>query len=147
MLLAFITPRINEMIDKSVISHTTESLNGINEQVMDVMTSTGQQREILFSIKKGEYTFDCSNKTIFYTLKNSNYKYSEPNVSFKQGEILVLTKDNGAKKYDIILLLNYSSFNLTFTNQQIVKHLTSSPVEYTLVIQNKGDKQINFETR
>ena len=147
MIIAVITPKINQMIDKTTLTHSLESLNSINEQIMDTMTSAGQQREIILNAKKGEYVINGLDDTFYFILKNSNYKYSQPGIIFPQGDIEVLTSNKTAGKYDVVFLLNYSSFNLTFYNEDGVKQLTSSPVEYNLLIQNKGNKQLNFEIR
>jgi type II secretory pathway pseudopilin PulG len=146
MLVAVAKPKINQMTEKAVITQTMESLNTLNEQIFDTITASGNQREITLLIKKGEYFIDSPNDNIYFILRDSSYKYSQPNISFKQGDIYVLTHDKGNKEYDIYLMLNYSSFNITYFNKDVNKTLTSAPSAYTLLVQNLGNKQINLET-
>jgi type II secretory pathway pseudopilin PulG len=147
LLIAVATPKINQMVDKSTLVNSFDSLNTLNEQIRDTMTAAGNQREILLTVKKGEYNIDGNRSFFSFVLKNSNFKYSEIGVTFKQGDINVLTTDRGNKKYDVLFFLNYSSFNITYDNKNILKQLTASPNGYNLIIQNKGNNQINFETR
>lgn len=147
LLIAVLTPKVNQMIDKSTLAHSLDSINGLNQQIMDTMVASGNQREILLVFKTGEYDIDGGNNVISFILRNSNYQYSQDGVLFKQGDVNIITTDRGNKKYDVLFFLNYSSFNVTYNNEKILKQLTSSPNGYTLIVQNKGNKQLNFETR
>lgn len=145
MIIAVMTPKINQMTDKAILTHSTESLTNINQQIFEVLTSVGNQRQAILNVKKGEYYIDSLNNSIYFVLKSTGLKYSQPGFLFNQGEVDVLTVDNGNKKYDVYLFLNYSSLNITFNNQKINKQLTSSPTAYDILIQNKGNKELNFE--
>lgn len=145
LIIAVMTPKINQMTDKTILIHSTESLTNLNQQIFEVLTSAGNQRQALLNIKKGEYVIDSLNNSIYFLLKSTGLKYSQPDFLFNQGEVDVLTIDKGNKKYDVYLFLNYSSLNITFNNKKINKQLTSSPTAYKILIQNQGNKQLNFE--
>jgi type II secretory pathway pseudopilin PulG len=144
-IITVMTPRIAQMSDKVIIEQTIEALNQFDEQLRDTLPYAGNQREILLTIKKGEYTINAVEDVIYFSLKNTGLKYSEPNESFKQGEIEILTLDKGNRKYDIRLLLNYSNYNLTYQNTEMSKVLTASPTAYKLLIINKDGKKIEIE--
>ncbi len=144
-IIAVATPKIAQINDKIILEQTIESLNQLDQQIQSTLAYAGNQREIFLTVKKGEYTLDALNNNIFYTLKNTGLKYSELNESFKQGRIYIQTLDKGNKKYDISLLLNYSNFNLTYQNKDMLKVLTSSPTAYKLLIINQDGKKIDIQ--
>jgi hypothetical protein len=146
-IIAVITPKISQVSDNIIITQTIEAMNKLNEQIRDTLTYPGNQREVLVYVKKGEYTIDGFNNSIYYTLKNTNLKYSEPNATISEGDLTLITLPKGNKKYDIKIFLNYSSFNLTYANKDSVEVLTSAPTAYSLLILNKDGKTLNFEQK
>lgn len=144
-IIAVVTPRIAQINDKIVIEQTIESLNQLNQQIRDTLSYAGNQREMLLFVKKGEYTVDAVNDNIYYSLKNTRVKYSEPNESFKQGDIHILTLDRGNKRYDVNLLLNYSFLNITYQENDMIKVFTVSPTAYKLLAINADGKKLEVE--
>jgi len=146
-LMAVLLPRIQQMQDKATINEITNSLNSINNQFTEVSLYSGSQREIFLRINKGFYTLDPVNEVFYYTLKDSGLKYSQPGESIQSGDIIITTIAKSSKKYDITLLLNYSSFNITYQDKDVEKVFAGAAVPYRLLIQNKDgpNKQINFE--
>lgn len=146
-ILAIVTPRITNMNDKLILTQTIGSMNRLNEQLRDALSAAGSQREIQLAVKKGEYFIDSPNDKIYYYLKNTGYLYSQPNVSIKQGDIFILTTEKQNKKYDISLMLNYSAYNITYSDKDINKTLTSAPTAYRLLILNKGSPASSVKTQ
>lgn len=147
-IIAIVTPKINELNDKMTISQTTTVLNELNSQILDTLLAPGNKREVLLTVKKGEYTIDAPNNQIVYVLPGSTYLASEINESIPQGDIIMRTVDKTGEKYDIYLSLNYRSFNLTYQNKDANKTLTKAPVAYKLLIEYVGgsDKKINIDS-
>jgi type II secretory pathway pseudopilin PulG len=145
-LVAVATPKLIRMNDQITISQTTETLNKLNEQIRNTLPYAGNQREVVLVVKKGEYTLDAINDTIFYTLKNTGLKYGEPNVLIREGDIYILTTSKANNKYDVTLLLNYSIFNLTYQSKDINKVLTAAPAGYKFLIVNKDGKNIDIQS-
>jgi len=148
-MMAVLIPRINEMTDKAVILQTIEALNALNDQFSEVLISSGSQILVEeFMLKKGELTINPADETIFYTLKDTNYVSGEIGQWIKRGDIFILNKELVGKKHDIVLLLNYSNYNITYYDKDEEKTFTSASTPYSFLIQNKdaGSRQINFET-
>ena len=146
IVISVITPKINQMTDKAVIEQSIESLNKINEAFSDILLSSGSQQQVNLLVKRGEYLIDAIGNRIVFNFKNSNYKYSELNLSFKKIDVYVLTIDKGNKKYDVSLWLNYSYLNLTYNDKKENKFLTTAANPYPVVISNIGgiDKRVNI---
>jgi len=147
-LIAVITPRVNIMIDRSVVSQSFESLNYINDQIADSLYSAGNQRAISLTIKKGEYVINPVENSIYFLLENTGYLASQPNEITPQGELTILTTEKSKKKYDLKIELKLNSLNLTYQDSKISKTLTNSPTAYNLIIRYSGevDKKLNIDS-
>lgn len=148
VLLGFVTPKIKQMNDKMLIGQTLDYvLTPIDQLMVSPEFTPGNERLINLRVKKGELTIagDVNSNYISFLLKESPYRASEPDVSIKQGNIYLFTKANN-KKYDISLKLDHlNRFRITFQGQSMNKTLTASPTDYSVLIQNNGSNQINFE--
>ncbi|MBM3247766.1 hypothetical protein FJZ17_04490, partial [Candidatus Pacearchaeota archaeon] len=60
ILLSIVTPKINQMNDKSLIIQSINSLNKIDEQISSTMVAAGNSRQIKKAFKKGEYIISPS---------------------------------------------------------------------------------------
>jgi len=140
IVLATVTPKIKEYSDRAVIKQTEESLNSFDETISAVQLASGNQREVDFRIRNGEIIINPKDDTIKFTLKKSVLKYSQPNLAYPSGNLIILTK-NVTDGYDIILSLNYTnSVNLTVNGAESENiQLTSSPNLYKLLIKYVGD--------
>jgi len=146
ILLSIVTPKINQIKDRTILTQTMDSLNTFHEAVSETLIAPGNKRDILISVSKGEYVLDGKNETIYYVLKDSTYQFSQLNQPTVSGNLVVLTKE-GAKNYDVYLMLNYSSFNITYDGKDAVREMTQAPIPYRLLIENKGgaDKRIDIQ--
>jgi len=135
VVLATVTPKIKEYSDRAVIKQTEESLNSIDEIISAVQLASGNQREANFRVRKGEIIIDPREDIIKFTIKDSNFKYSQPGVSFLSGNVNILT-ESVADGYDISLFLNYTdTVNITVDDDEINNiQLTSSPNLYKILI-------------
>lgn len=147
LLISTIMPRVNEMKDKSLIGQSIDSLNTVNSKVMETLTSAGNTRQVFLSVRRGEYVIDSLNDSIYFILKDTKLRYSEPEEYVSRGDITVLTKEK-KDKYDVYLILNYSYYNITYENKEFNRVLTPASTTYNLLIENNGgsDKQINIRT-
>ena len=141
ILLAIVTPKINQIKDKTILIHTMVSLNTFHQAVSETLLAPGNKREILISVSKGEYVLDGKNETVYYILESSTYQFSQLNQPTTSGNLIVLTKD-GARDYDVYLMLNYSGFNLTYEGKDLVHELTQAPIPYKLLIENEGKSPV-----
>jgi type II secretory pathway pseudopilin PulG len=145
LLISIVYPRINQMKDKAVLGQTIDSLNLINNKVIETLSSAGNTRVIELVVKKGQYIIDSPNDAVYYFMGDSNYLYSQLN------QTVPVTKDIDALtllskgKYSVSLILNYSSYNITYNDKDIQKVLTPASGTYSLIVENKGDKKLNFK--
>ena len=148
LVLAFVTPKINESRDRIVIQQTLSSLNDFDEKVNSVLQATGNIRTIEFTMSRGELTFDSSNNQIIFELKDSRSVFSEPDVPINIGRIKVLTTA-GTKLNTVALTLAYDQ-NLTFANSDSLRKFTQAPTPYKFSIEYlqapSGNKIVNIDT-
>ena len=145
LLISIINPRINELKDKTILTQTVESLNIINSKVIETLSSAGNTRNIGLKIKRGVYTIDSANDSFYFLLEDSSYMYSQINQTTPvNGYIDVLTLTN-RDKYKVYFIINYSNYNLTYNDKDTEKVLTGASAAYNLIIENKGNKQLNFK--
>ena len=138
-VLAAVTPKIQEYSDRAIVKQTEESLNSVDGIISAVQLAAGNQREASFRIRKGEIIINPREDTIKFVLKDSNLKYSQPDIVYPNGNINILTQTNN-DRYNVILLLNYTdSVNITVANSESDNlQFTSSPNLYRLLIKYLG---------
>jgi len=145
LILGVMTPKLKEINDKISLTQTLDYvMNVLDQKIIEISASPGNDRVLNIRIKKGELVIDGSQEIIRFVLQSANYKASQPGVPIKLGNVLMITEEVN-KKYNINLILNYSSMNLTFQDKDEVKILTAANTDYGLIIQNKGNRQINFD--
>jgi hypothetical protein len=145
LLIGVTTPKIKQMNDKLILGQTMDYvMNVLDQKIIEIRSSPGNERLINLRIKKGELLMDGENNLIWFKILESNYKASEIGLPIARGNMVQLTEENNGK-YTINLILNYSSlFNLTVDGKDIKKTYTTSPMDYQVQIQNLGNNQINI---
>lgn len=144
IIIGVITPKINQMTDKAILTQTIDSLNILNEQVQDALSTGASQREFSLTVKRGKYFIDSQNDNIYYLLSGTNALISQPGIPIQNDELTVLTQVITKNKYNVFLILNYSSYNITYNNQDIDKTFTAAPTRYRLLLINKGSPSQNI---
>ena len=96
LVLAFVTPRINEQKDRTIVEQTIISLNNLDEIVNGVINNGRDNRRIAeFSIKAGELNFNSGNDEIVFILDELKKPYSQPGELIEYGRVGVLTEEKG----------------------------------------------------
>lgn len=137
LVLAFVTPRINEYRDKAVIEQTIESLNDMDAKVQEVIqTGPGNVRRVDFQLKRGTLFVNASNDSITYSLEDSALVYSEPGVPTALGRISVLTTV-GANTNTVTLSINYPA-NLVLANGEAGQTFSyaATPYQFSFLFNN-----------
>ena len=140
ILLATITPQIDKMKDKSIISQSNDALNTLDSKISEVSQIPGNTRIVEFKISKGRLEIDGSDSSIRYILEDTNLKFSEIGKEIQEGNIFVRTENHG-NKYNIYLTMKYNNLNITFEGNNIVKILQAGSTPYRLQIENVGDNE------
>lgn len=147
LVLAFVSPRIQEEQDKIVIEQTIESLNLIDSKINAILEGGPNNKRIVeFGIKRGELIINSSNDKIIFILRDLNEPYSEPGVEINFGRIKILSVE-GKKDNSVYLSLDYRTLaNLTFEGDDLLdKKINPAAVPYQFTIENKGRGNSLFE--
>ena len=138
IVLSIITPEIQKIKERTIISQTNEALTQLNNEIQKVGQTEGNVKIIDFKITKGKLDIISSDKKIVYTLENTKLEFSEEGQEIKQGDIILKTEKVG-KRFNVILELRYPNLDITFNNQIKSQTLHSSPNPYKIKIENVGD--------
>ena len=142
LVLAIVTPRINEMSDRSIIEQTAESLSIFDSKMREVLSAPGNVRVVEFKMKRGSLFFNGTGDEIRYVIDDSRSLYSEPGAIIKNGRLKVLT-EKGSKRHKVSLWMNYSQ-DLTFdgVDNPDFEKFSAASVPYKFSIENKGFQNV-----
>jgi type II secretory pathway pseudopilin PulG len=135
LVLALITPRINEYKDRAVIEQTISALDSIDGEIQDALKAPGNVRTINFAMKRGDFYVDSVNDTLTFRLDDSRVIYSQPGEVTSIGKIQVLTE--GAKKPVKVSLTMPYSIDLIYPGQD-VKKFSAAATPYHFSFSNNG---------
>src|SRR3990167_8627253 len=80
VVLAFVTPKIQEYQDKAIIEQTIDSFNILDKKINEVLSAPLNTRIVEFQLKKGKIYFDPIREEVYFVLDNSRALYSENGV-------------------------------------------------------------------
>lgn len=145
-VLAFALPAIQKQKDKATISNSVDSLNELDNNILDVTRSgVGNTRVMDFLIGRGSLSINPLSNQINFEIDDSSYEYSQPGYDVKLSGTneKILTTKNG-NKFKVLITLDYSNkVNITFNNQETNKTLTTVPTPYSIVVENNGKDLTN----
>jgi|TARA_Y100000034_G_scaffold109960_1_gene141691 DNA helicase TIP49 (TBP-interacting protein) len=141
-VLAFVTPKIEEIKDKAIIEQSIAMMQNIDKIITSVEGVAGNKRIIDLGIKKGTLKIDAQKDEIVFEIK-SKYIYSQPGEQINIGDIIALTEETGSLN-KITLTSNYSEYDLTYNGKNESKLITHSSTPYELSIENKGGTIIDI---
>lgn len=148
-VLAYVTPKIQEIQDKAIIDQSLDVMKTLDNQVVSVSTGEGNKRIVMVEIKKGELKIDGKNDKIIFEMPESKTQYSEPveedQEGVKIGDIEIKTvKVN--KNYKVSLILDYSEreYDIQYNSEDKEGIISKSPSPYKMSIENTEEK-INFK--
>ena len=135
LVLAFVTPKIQEIQDRLIIEQTIDLMSNLQSIVFSIGDVPGNKRVIDLGIKKGSLMINAQNDTITFELE-SNYQYSEIGDEINVGGITAKTEKFGSAN-KITLSSNYSGYNLTYDGTEDQKIINQAATPYKLSIENK----------
>lgn len=136
VVLALITPRINEYRDRAVIEQTISSLNVIDATINDVLEAPGNTRIVTFGLKRGDLYFNATSDQIVYVLEDSRVLYSEPGQATDIGRISVLTTQQGSSNR-IELTLDYD-VDIDYEQNTSLRQYTAASIPYRFSFSHRG---------
>ena len=143
LVLAFVSPKIQEIQDKAIVERTVELFSNLNNVISSTAEVAGNKRIVEIGLKKGSLTINGTADTITFQME-TNYQYSQPGEEYNISDNLVaITEDQGSTNLVKIKGI-YGKYNLTYGGSDSSKTLTQSSTPYKLSIENKGSntKQI-----
>jgi type II secretory pathway pseudopilin PulG len=149
LVLAFVTPKINESKDRALVEQTIDSLSSLDDKITEVANSQGNKRIVDFTIKRGALYVNASGDSLTFEIDKLTKPYSEAGVPIDMGRVQIITlKDQTQSR--VYVTLGYSGkYDITYTGGSETKKLTAAATSYRLAITNKGiiggRKQIDIE--
>jgi hypothetical protein len=151
VILAIVTPKIQETKDKALIDQSIEILEKIDKSLSDMKFTPGNSWPVQLKFDKGEFVIDGTDDRVYFLFEKSNSRYSEPGIEIKRGSINISTTENG-NYYDVRLMLDYNGkVDITYKNNQVIKRFQSATLPYDLVLESKGKNAggivwVNFDS-
>ncbi len=142
IVLAVVTPKVNEYKDRALIDQTIEALNVMDTKITEIIREgTGNKRSVDVRIKRGALYFDLDNDEIIYELNDSKSLYSEPGVEVQLGRITILTTE-GENKNSVTLKIEYKG-DLIMNRRggriaEGVEKFTAASTPYTFFFEHEG---------
>jgi len=144
IVLAFVTPKLGEFRDKSVIEQTISSLNSIDSKINEILLAPGNTRVVEFKLSRGEIFFNAPENKIRFELSDSKILFSEPEVTTSIGRINVTTIE-GNDEHRVILEIGYrSDIQFNGNNTREIKFSAAS-TPYKFSFENRGLNQQGME--
>lgn len=145
IVLGIVKPALDERKDALVASQSVDILNAIDMKISEVKYVPGNSRNMQIKISKGKMIIDGKGDNIRMIIEGSKYAKSEPNLTINEGNVVILTTQNG-KLYDITLTLNYTGkLNITYKGSDNVGTLQYAPTPYNLAVRNNGGQPYNID--
>lgn len=142
IVLAFITPKLNEARDKAVVDQTIGALNVFDEKISAVLRAPGNVRVLDFTLRRGNLHIDGDSNSISVVIDDLNNLYSEPGVPIQEGRVSILSK-KGQKFNSVILTLNYTNFaDIKYNGKNGEYKFSQATTPYRISIENKGGADI-----
>ncbi len=137
ILLAIVTPQIQNIKDKSIVEQTMNSLERLNEKILEIEQAPGNIRIVDFKIMKGKIILNSEEDSVDYVLENTKLRISEPGKEIKEGNLILKTEEYGSR-YRISLSLRYDNLDLTFEESNSDKILQQGTQPHRIKIENIG---------
>jgi hypothetical protein len=138
VVLGIVKPAIDQGKDKTAITQSIDTLNGIDAKINEVKYAPGNSRNLGLKITRGKLIIDGIDDRIMIIIDDSTYQYAEINKKINEGNIVIETgKKNN--KYNITLSLDYGDkFNITYMGKSNIQTIQPSPSVYNLLVINRG---------
>jgi type II secretory pathway pseudopilin PulG len=139
-LLAVAKPKIDQTKDNLVVEQTIDSLNTLNEKIIEASQAAGTRLGLEFKMAKGTLTVNPDEDSISWEFKGSRYQLSEATEGndFKELGILKVQTKKLGDKFNILLRLELADkVNLITENDNFLQ-IQKSNTPYKVWIENIG---------
>ena len=136
ILLAVVTPQIEKIKDRSVITQTIDALNELDAKISEAEQSPGNIRVVNFKVGKGQIEIKSDTNSIVYTLEDTRLELSEVGKPVEEAGIVLKTEEYGAR-FKISLTMDYTErLEFTFEGNEENKVLHAGTTPYKIQIEN-----------
>ena len=142
MLLAVVQPKITQIKDSIIIDQTKQSLSRIDETILNTKEAVGMRLFSELKLGQGQLLINATNNSIIWTY-SSSYKYSEINRTVSDGNIHIMTEQQGTG-YKISMGLSYD-IDLKVDDAEQEKIIQAASISYKIWFENRG-QYINIRT-
>src|SRR3989344_1678277 len=138
VVLAIITPKINETKDRLVIEQTIETLGVLDDKILETLDwGENNVRIAELTMKKGKLLIEPQNEIILFILGELKKPYSEIGVQIDYGRVKIISEIDGRENL-VKVFLNYTGIaNITYNGEETEKEFGSASVPYKFFITNK----------
>ena len=150
IILAIITPKINESKDRIMIEQATGALNNFGEKIREVLDRPIGNKRVVeeFFMRRGEFWIDGENERIAFLFDDIDNPYSEPNESIKSGWVSILTHHR-QKNFNVELSLDYQNItDIQYDGDDLLKQFGPASVPYAFSVESLGngtDRIVNIK--
>ncbi len=137
LVLAFVTPRINDAKDKGIVEQSIDSLKAFDDKVRAVTDTPGNVRVFEFNIKRGEFYINSSSNDLIFIIDGLRKPYSEPGIEIKKKGVSIVSLE-GQKESKVILSVYYGKIDLTFNGNEESKKFSAAAMPYKFYVKGKG---------
>ena len=138
VVLAIITPKINETKDRLVIEQTIETLGVLDDKILETLDwGENNVRIAELTMKKGKLLIEPQNEIILFILGELKKPYSEIGVQIDYGRVKIISEIDGRENL-VKVFLNYTGIaNITYNGEETEKEFGSASAPYKFFITNK----------
>jgi hypothetical protein len=150
IILAIVTPKINQAKDKTLVEQTIGSLGSWDEKIRELVDKgAGNVRNIpVFTMKRGSLIINSSSDEIIFVVDGLSKPYSEIGYPIREGNIVITSYQDKKTSY-VELVLDYSNVaNITYEGEDQIKKFTAATTAYSFSIKNLGGEdftQVDIE--
>src|SRR3989344_4483624 len=95
IVLAAGMPVINKLRDKNVEIQTRDVMSSLDDTIRTVVKEgPGSRRTPVIKINRGEFKIDEAQNEIVWTLSNSKFMFSQPDVPIDEGNLKINTENS-----------------------------------------------------
>lgn len=147
LVLSFITPKINQSKEQSLIEQSIESIRSMESKINEVYESgSGNIRQVDLSIKKGVLNIYPEEDKLELRLEEITKPFSEPGEIIPYGGNVYLITEKIQKDYAVKIVLNYTKINLTYNkDEKPSEDFYPTSIPYKIKISNLNNELIDLE--
>ena len=143
IVLAIVTPKINESRDRIVVEQSIESLKIFDEKIKEVSeNAVGNTRVISqFELGRGELYIDGDKDMIVLVIKDLRKPFSQPGSEINLGSIKIESQEE-QKLNSVNLTLEYANINIQYDKEEVLRKFTSSKIPYSFIVKNANSGSV-----